>query len=538
MALLEVQNLGVRFSTPDGMVTASEGLTYHLDSGETMSIVGESGSGKSVSCLALMHLIPTPPGQVNAQKMLFDGIDLRTIDRKTMRSLRGNQISMVFQDPMSALNPYLRVRDQLAEPLLLHQKQSRQHAKEQVLDMLERVGVRNAAARLRHYPHQFSGGERQRIIIAMALLTRPKLLIADEPTTALDVTVQAQILELLKTMQRELNIAMLFISHDLAVVADVSDKIIVMEKGRVVEHGEANQVLRQPTQPYTQSLLAAIPTGAKANPVHIADDQARLLSVNGITVSYNKGQTQVKAVDDIHLHVCAGEILGLVGESGCGKTTLSRTIMRLLTPTEGTISLDGSDITHLSPHNMVPFRRKYQMVFQDPYSSLNPRMTVGDVLREPINLHQLADIHSIDDRITTVLTDVGLQKSDQYKYPHQFSIGQCQRIAIARTLVVRPQLIIADEPVSALDVTIQAHILELLLQIVEKYNLGMIFISHDLSVVRNIADRTLVMHNGRIVEEGETQEIFNRPQQPYTQQLIASIPTALPQHTAPPADGK
>ena len=529
MSLLSVNHLSIDFTTRDGTVTAVSDVSFTVDKGETLGIVGESGSGKSVSCYSLLGLIPMPPGHIKNGTAIFDGIDLLQANEKTMRQIRGKRISMIFQDPMTSLNPYMRVGQQIIEPLLQHSTISKNAAKEKAIALLEEVGISDAAHRFQQYPHEFSGGMRQRVVIAMALITEPELLIADEPTTALDVTIQAQILELIHELQQRRNIAVIFISHDLDVIKRMADRTIVMEKGHIVEQGNTQAIFDTPTQSYTQKLLASIPNSAKPEAYRFTGDpDSRFLTLNNISIAYGKKKNAFKAVDNVSLTVKQGEVLGLVGESGCGKTSLSHSIVRLVDIQQGQICLQKNALEKLSLEELKgkalkATRKDIQMIFQDPYASLNPRMTVFNTLAEPLRLHGIANnTDDLKNKVLTLMQDVGLEARWANKYPHEFSGGQRQRIAIARALAVEPKLIIADEPVSALDVTIQAQILSLLLKLCQERQLTMIFISHDLAVVRYIADRTAVMNQGKIVEINDTESVYQNPSDPYTKSLLAA----------------
>jgi ABC-type microcin C transport system duplicated ATPase subunit YejF len=530
MTLLRVDNLTTRFHTRDGVITAVDDVSFSVEPGKVLGIVGESGSGKSVACYSILGLIPTPPGRVEAGSAIFAGEDLLSMGRAQLRAVRGKKIGMVFQDPMTSLNPHMTIGQQLIEPLIVHQSAGKRDARRRAITALEEVGIREAERRFDGYPHEFSGGMRQRVMIAMALINEPQLLIADEPTTALDVTIQAQILALLKRLQKDHNLAVIFISHDLGVVAHMADEVVVMEKGKCVENGSADVVFFAPQHAYTQKLVAALPNSAKPYAKQYAETDEPFLTVNRLSTEFALRQgflrrtaMRFRAVDDVSLNLRKGEILGLVGESGSGKSTLGRSIMRLVEPCAGEVSLDGVDLAGMDTGTLRRARRHFQMIFQDPYASLNPRMTVFDALAEPLLLHRLADKKNVLQAVNQLMDDVGLDRRMIRKYPHEFSGGQRQRIAIARALAMQPQLIIADEPVSALDVTIQAQILELLLKLTGKYHLAMLFISHDLGVVRYIADRVAVMQSGKIVEVGETEELFNNPQHPYTKSLLAAV---------------
>ncbi len=569
MPLLEVTDLRTYFHTRRGVYRAVDGVSFSLEKGETLGIVGESGSGKSVTCASLLGLIPQPPGRIESGRALFDGTDLLSCSTAELRAIRGKRIAMIFQDPMTSLNPYLRISDQLIEPLLIHEKLSKADALARGLAMLEAVGIPNAAQRLHSYPHEFSGGMRQRVMIAMALITKPDLLIADEPTTALDVTVQAQILELLKKLQRELGMAVIFITHDLAVVSGLSDRVQVMYAGRIVESAPTRDIFTRPQHPYTKALQRCIPAlqekgrelftipglppdlskpftetellkrfdlpaetpasaPATVKPAHgetaieVREVKTHFPIEAGFVLKHQTGT--VKAVDGISFAVRRGEVLGLVGESGSGKSTLARTILQLAPTSAGTVILGGRNLTAATADEIRAARRDLQMVFQDPFASLNPRLTVEATLAEPLRVHGIVPDEQVPGRVTALMQQVGLDPRHRQKYPHEFSGGQRQRIAIARALALQPKVIIADEPVSALDVSIQAQILNLLAGLVCTMDLTLIFIAHDLSVVKHISDRIAVMYQGKIVELGPALDVMERPQHPYTKTLIAAIP--------------
>lgn len=532
MSLLTVTDLVTRFYTREGITTAVDGVSFSVEPGKVLGIVGESGSGKSVCCYSMLGLIPSPPGRVESGTAMFAGRDLLKMNSKQLRQVRGNEIGMIFQDPMTSLTPHMRIGTQLVEPLLRNHKLSAEVAEKRAIAALEEVGIHEASRRVRSYPHEFSGGMRQRVMIAMALISQPKLLIADEPTTALDVTVQSQILDLIKRIQSEHNLAVIFISHDLGVVSQMADEVVVMQSGKVVEKGSSLQVFHNARHSYTKKLIAAIPNSAKIAVAQSEHTQEPLLIAEELNLVYRsypglfsrKEALSVHAVNNVSLRIHQGEILGLVGESGSGKSSLGRLIMRLVEPDSGRVLLDGNNLMTLSPNDLRLARKDFQMIFQDPYASLNPRMTVFDTLAEPMLAHRIVSRANLLEAVNRLMDEVGLHRTMIRKYPHEFSGGQRQRIAIARALAVRPKLIVADEAVSALDVTIQAQILELLMQLTQKYHLALLFISHDLSVVRFISDRVVVMQNGKVVEQGDTEELFLQPKQTYTKALLAALP--------------
>ena len=525
MALLNVDNLSVSFVTRNGTNSAVDNVSFSVEERQITAIIGESGSGKSVSCYAMLGLVPSPPGRIDGGTAHFQGQDLLALSEGELRAIRGRDIAMIFQDPMTCLNPFMKIGDQLIEPLTLHKGLAKGPARERAMALLDEVGIRDPQGAMSAFPHEFSGGMRQRVMIAMALINEPKLLIADEPTTALDVTIQAQILKLIADLQTKRDIGVLFISHDLAVVSDIADQIVVMEKGKVVESGQPKAIFNNPQHPYTQKLLAAIPSGQKATGSVVPDPLIRIENLR-TWFTPTAGAAPVKAVDDVSLEIHRGEVLGLVGESGSGKSTLGRSILRLVPMTGGQISFDGIELSALEGRSLKQFRHRMQMIFQDPYASLNPRMTVYDTLAEPLLLHGLVNKAGLEQAIRELMDNVGLARAFVRKYPHEFSGGQRQRIAIGRALATRPEFIVADEPVSALDVTIQAQILDLLADLTKEYGLTMLFISHDLAVIRQIADRIAVMYHGKLVEEGATAQVFETPQQDYTRSLLAAIPGA------------
>jgi peptide/nickel transport system ATP-binding protein len=536
--LLEVQGLAVEFHTAAGTVHAVNGISYRVERGETLALLGESGSGKSVSAAAVLNLIDSPPGYVTAGRILYRGQDLLQMPPEQRRPINGRKIAMIFQDTLAHLNPVYSVGWQIAETLRAHGQASPRAARARAVALLERVGIPEPGRRADDYPHQFSGGQRQRVMIAIALALRPDVLIADEPTTALDVTVQAQILALLAELQAETGMGLLLITHDLGVVAQIADRVAVMHEGRIVETGPVRQIFHAPAHPYTRRLMAAIPGRqaalreggrlAHAEPLLRVQDLAKHYEVTTGLMRRRTGAV-VRAVDGVSFDLNAGETLGLVGESGSGKSTLARTLLRLEEATAGTARYRGEDMLELSPAELLRFRRTIQVVFQDPYASLNPRMTVAQIVAEPWAIHPdvlpKARWHA---RVCELLEQVGMQAEHARRYPHQFSGGQRQRIAIARALALQPELIICDEAVSALDVSIQAQVIALLAELQSAFGLAYIFIAHDLPVVRHFADRVMVMHQGRIVEQGETEQIFARPQHPYTRALLAASPIPDP----------
>jgi len=569
--MLEVRGLSVSFRTRSGKVSAIEQVSFMLPRGHTLGIVGESGSGKSVTSLAIMRLIPTPPGQIESGEIWFDSpslgrVDILKLTEKQMRHLRGNEIAMIFQEPMTSLNPVFTCGEQVVEAIRLHQKVSPKEARERALMLFEEVKLPNPHRIFSAYPHQLSGGQKQRVMIAMAISCEPKLLIADEPTTALDVTVQKTILDLLQELQARHGMSLIFISHDLGVIGEVCDEVLVMYKGKVVEQGAVRDIFTAPKEAYTKGLIACrppldrrlrrLPTLAdflKAPDKLTVEDALRAETVS--EAAYRQRQQQlaqkepllvvenlqvrfpvtkgifgrvvdyVRAVDGVSFTVYPGETVGLVGESGSGKTTTGRAILRLIEPTGGRVVFMGKEVTQLPANELRSLRRHMQIIFQDPYSSLNPRFTVGATLMEPLLFHKIAATpQEAKERAIHLLEQVGLEADHFYRYPHEFSGGQRQRIAIARALAVQPKFIICDESVSALDVSVQAQVLNLLLDLQERLGLSYVFISHDLSVVKFMSDRLLVMHQGKVVESGYSEDIYRAPQHPYTQKLIEAIP--------------
>jgi len=580
-SLLEIKNLRTEFRTENETVTAVNGISFSVNKGETIGIVGESGSGKSVTSLSLMRLIASPPGKITGGEMLFNSatqgtVDLATLSEKQLRKLRGNEIAMIFQEPMTSLNPVYTCGNQVMESLLLHKNLSSSAAKARTIELFKEVQLPRPEQLFDSYPHQLSGGQKQRVMIAMAISCNPSLLIADEPTTALDVTVQKSILELLQKLQQQYQMGILFITHDLGVIAELADKVIVMYRGSIVEQGAVKDIFTKPQHPYTKGLLACRPpmhVRLKRLPVvsdFMITDTSGLLVENKASVTdltqqlvitdderaarlsklyaqepllqlknlktyfpiskgiFGKVTDYVKAVDSITFDVYPGETLGLVGESGCGKTTLGRSILRLVEPTAGEIIYKGVNIRNLSYEEMRKMRKEMQLIFQDPYSSLNPRLTIGKAIMEPMQVHKvLANDHDRKNKVIELLERVSMSEKHFNRYPHEFSGGQRQRICIARALALSPKFIICDESVSALDVSVQAQVLNLLNELRAEFGFTYIFISHDLSVVKFMSDRMVVMNKGVIEEMGDADAIYNHPQSEYTKKLISAIPKGI-----------
>lgn len=580
--LLEVRNLKTYFNTDDGIAKAVDDVSFTIYRGETVGIVGESGSGKSVTCLSIMQLISTPPGYIAGGEILYhrsDGsiVDLAKASKKEMRQYRGNEISMIFQEPMTSLNPVFTCGNQVMETILLHQDTNKKEAKKLTLELFSKVQLPDPVRVFDAYPHQLSGGQKQRIMIAMALSCNPNILVADEPTTALDVTVQKAILELLDNLRKEIEASIIFITHDLGVIAEIADRVIVMYKGHIVEEGNVLDIFQAPKHPYTKSLLACRPplkfrmkqlpvvsdfmtvsydknekriieakevsveevvnqfkitASVTENRLKKLKRQTPILEVRGLKTHFptaknfwGKTTQWVKAVDDVSFKVYPGETLGLVGESGCGKTTLGRTILRLTEATAGQVLFEGKDILKMTPKELKEVRKDVQIIFQDPYSSLNPRMTIGNAIMEPMRVHGLLENDAARKaKVIELLETVSLEGKHFSRYPHEFSGGQRQRISVARALALQPRFIICDESVSALDVSIQAQVLNLLLSLRVKYNFTYIFISHDLSVVKFMSDRMIVMNNGKIEELNTADNIYSNPEKEYTKKLISAIP--------------
>ncbi|MEC8246899.1 MAG: ABC transporter ATP-binding protein [Pseudomonadota bacterium] len=522
--LLRVENLHVGFTSDGRQTTAVDGVSFDVPEGKTLGLVGESGSGKSVSALSVLGLLPYPAAFHNSGHIMFDGDDIMGADTRVLQRLRGNDISMIFQEPMSSLNPLHDIEKQISEVIQLHRGLSRKAARDETCALLERVGIPDPESRLGALPHELSGGQRQRVMIAMALANRPRLLIADEPTTALDVTIQRQILDLLRDLQRENGMAILLITHDLGVVRKMADRICVMQQGQIVENDENHAIFEKPAHAYTRKLIAAEPSGApeplKANPPEIVSGENVKVWFPIRQGLLRRAQTHVKAVNDISLTVRRGETLGIVGESGSGKTTLGRAMIGLQRA-EGSITINGTNLSGASPAARRAMRKHMQIVFQDPYGALSPRLPVADIIGEGLAIHEPELTSAVRmARVRDILEDVELDPDIAGRYPHEFSGGQRQRIAIARALVLNPEFIILDEPTSALDRSVQAQIIELLRRLKAERGLTYLFISHDLKVVRALAHRVLVMQNGVAVELGPTQQIFEAPASPYTKTLI------------------
>ena len=523
--LLTIENLSVDFRTELGTVHAAQDVSFTVNRGETVALVGESGSGKSVTALSILQLLPYPAASHPNGSILLEGQELVGGPPSILRSVRGNQVSMIFQEPMTSLNPLHSIEKQVGETLLIHKGLSKESSRQRTIELLHLVGMEQVSQRLNAFPHELSGGQRQRVMIAMALANEPDLLIADEPTTALDVTIQAQILRLLKDLQDQFKMAMLFITHDLAVVKKVANRVCVMNNGQIVEQGSVAKIFDQPSHEYTKHLLQSEPK--RAERPHLTSEP--LIHAENLRVWYpikkgifRRSHDYVKAVDDVTITVNKGQTLGVVGESGSGKTTLGLSLLRLIS-SKGEIQFKEQKIQGLKFRNLRPLRREMQIIFQDPFGSLNPRMSVGQIVEEGMKVHDIAK--NGEERkqiISRVLEDVGLDPKIKDRYPHEFSGGQRQRVAIARAIVLKPQLIVLDEPTSSLDVSVQSQIINLLQQLQKEHNLSYIFISHDLKVVRAMADQVIVMRNGKVVEEGEVELIFEDPQNDYTKSLITA----------------
>lgn len=565
--ILSLQNLSVLFSTSRGVTKAVDNISFSLRKGETLGIVGESGSGKSVTSMTIMGLLPKSAiisnGELKFSSAQFGNVDLLKVSERKFQKIRGKEIAMIFQEPMSALNPVYTCGRQVFEMIAIHETLTAQKIKKKVISLFEQVELPRPDKIYDAYPHQLSGGQKQRVMIAMAMACNPKLLIADEPTTALDVTVQKEIIQLIKKLQRDNNMSVIFITHDLGLISEVADNVLVMYRGKQVEYGPTHHLFHHPTHPYTKGLLACRPT-LKTNSKklltvsdfmfedkngqiiekHPAETEKQkkqtlgtetILQVNQLTTRYilkksywGKPLEYLDAVNNVTFDVKKGETIGLVGESGCGKSTLGKTILKLIEAHSGSILYKGEDITNASKKRMRLLRKELQIIFQDPYSSLNPKMTVGDLIIEPMKVnHVLTNYKQRKEKAIELLETVGLSSAHLQRYPHEFSGGQRQRICVARTLALNPKIIICDESVSALDVSVQAQVLNLLNDLKEKFNFTYIFISHDLSVVKFMADRLIIMKEGKIVEQGNAEEIYQNAQSDYTKKLIESIPEGI-----------
>ncbi|WP_297843943.1 ABC transporter ATP-binding protein [uncultured Roseibium sp.] len=537
--VLSVRDLRTDVATPSGRKTVVKGLSFDLKRGETLCIAGESGSGKSITALSIMGLLPEPMARVSGGEVLFQGKDLIKLPEDAMRRIRGGDIAMIFQEPMTSLNPVLTVGRQLREAILAHQDVSGSEANKRALAMLESVRLSEPARRLKQYPHELSGGMRQRVMIAMALACNPKVLIADEPTTALDVTIQAQILQLIRDLQRDFGTAVIMITHDMGVVAEMADRVIVMNHGNIVESGTASDVFERPADTYTRHLLEAVPklgamTGVDSAARKKDQPEAPVLEVEDLVVRFdlhggllNRVTSRVHAVEGVSFTLAPGETLGLVGESGCGKSTIGKALMNLV-PWEGSIRIAGQHVGIGSAQEQQRRRRDMQMIFQDPYASLDPRMTVGDIVGEPLVIHGLARGKDLKDKVASLFDRVGLPADVITRHPHEFSGGQRQRICIARALALSPKVIVADESVSALDVSVQARVLDLLQELQEDLGLSYLFISHDMAVVEQVSHRIAVMYLGQIVEMGTRRQVFENPQHDYTKRLLKAVPIPDP----------
>ncbi|WP_158888699.1 ABC transporter ATP-binding protein [Amycolatopsis anabasis] len=558
-SILSISDLRISFSTEDGRVDAVKGITFDVKPGEIVAVVGESGSGKSVTSMSVLGLLPRT-SKIEGDLRLEER-ELAGLKDKQLRKIRGNDIAMIFQEPMSALNPVFTVGWQIREALRTHQDLAKSAADARAVELLDMVGIPNPQERFKQYPHQLSGGLRQRVVIAMAIACDPKVIIADEPTTALDVTVQAEILGLLRKLRDTLNTAIVLITHDMGVVADLADRVVVMYQGEIVEEAPVRELFASPREDYTRRLLAAVPKlgqrpegqrllettteavsseeAAKiAEEIRLADAELEAqieatgpaLEISNLVLEYpgRRGQARNRAVDDVSLHIDKGEILGLVGESGSGKSTIGRCAIRLLKPTAGTVKIAGRDITNMSNKELRPLRRYFSIVFQDPASTLDPKMTIGDSIAEPLLLHKVLSGKALSDRVVSLLDKVELSGLYRNRYPHELSGGQRQRVAIARALALDPKLLIADEPTSALDVSVQARVLDLFLDLQQTLQFACLFISHDLAVVDLLADRVAVMQHGRLVEVGTRDQVLHSPQEDYTKRLLSAAPVADP----------
>ena len=524
--LLSINDLEVDFSTPGGMVHAVKGVSFDIAKGETIALVGESGSGKSVTALSILQLLPYPVARHPGGSLTFEGEEMMGAPQDKLRAIRGNDIAIIFQEPMTSLNPLHSVEKQINEVLFIHKGLGRDAARARTLELLKLVGLADAEKRLTAFPHELSGGQRQRVMIAMALANEPKLLIADEPTTALDVTIQAQILELLRDLQIQFGMSMLFITHDLGIVQKMAQRVCVMNQGEIVETGPTQQIFDAPQHSYTQHLLSAEPSGAALEP---AADAPRIMHSQDLKVYFpiktglmRRTTDYIRAVDGITIDVREGQTVGVVGESGSGKTTLGLALLRLIS-SDGPIEFDGTQLDDLRSKQLRPLRREMQIVFQDPYGSLSPRMSIAQIIEEGLKVHKIGDTAADrDTMIAQAMEEVGLDPASRHRYPHEFSGGQRQRVAIARAVVLKPKFIVLDEPTSALDRSVQAQIIDLLRDLQAKHKLAYLFISHDLKVVRAISDQVIVMRDGKVVEQGPAVQIFDQPQEDYTKALMAA----------------
>ncbi|MGR5145772.1 ABC transporter ATP-binding protein [Photobacterium alginatilyticum] len=521
--ILTIENLSVGFQSGDSVNQVTHDVSLSIRRGETLALVGESGSGKSVTANAILRLLPKSSTRYIGGQVIYDGTDMMACSEREMRRMRGDRIGMIFQEPMMSLNPLHKIGRQLCETLAIHRGMRQRDAEKRALSWLKKVGIRNAEKRLTAYPHELSGGERQRVMIAMALINEPELLIADEPTTALDVSVQAQILELLKDLQQEMGMAMLFITHDLSIVRRIADRVAVMQLGTLVETDTREVIFNNPSDPYTIKLINSDPSGS---PVPVSASAEPLFDVNDLRVWFpitggilKRVKDHIKAVTDVSFILRKGHSVGLVGESGSGKSTTGMAVLKLLN-SEGQIRFDGVDISALSRKQMLPYRSKLQVVFQDPFSALNPRMSVAQIIGEGLKIHKSLTPEEENEVICEAMREVELDPDTRHRYPNEFSGGQRQRIAIARALVLKPEFILLDEPTSSLDRTVQFQVLSLLKSLQQKYGLSYLFISHDLHVVKSLCHYTLVLKNGQVVEQGDTAQVFNEPQHAYTRELV------------------
>ena len=560
--LVSIENLRVEFSTKDGLVAGVEDISFSINPGETVCVVGESGSGKSVSSLSLIRLVEFGGGKITGGQIMFDrrdhgdgqgAIDLAHAEKDLMRTIRGNEIGMIFQEPMTSLNPVFTIERQLSEGLRVHKGMSKKQAIEHALELMRRVRIPEPERRLKQYPHELSGGMRQRVVIAMALACEPRVLIADEPTTALDVTIQAEILALIDRLKRETGTAVLFITHDMAVVAQMADRVVVMFRGNMVEEGTVTEIFENPQKDYTKALLSAVPKlgemkgKAVPEPMRILGEENKhagepiiagdevLLEVKNLVQRFpvqggilRRTISNVHAVEDVSFNINVGETLSLVGESGCGKSSCGRSILRLNEPQSGQVLLGGQDVLQMDHAQLLEARRNMQMVFQDPFASLNPQMRLSDQVAEPLINYKIDTGSGLFDRVSNLFDRVHLPRDFMRRYPHELSGGQRQRVAIARALALNPKLIIADESVSALDVTVQAQVLNLMMELQAELGISFLFISHDMAVVERVSHRTAVMYLGRIVEIGPRAAVFEDPQHEYTRTLLSAVPVADP----------